>query len=253
MIRKCSIFIAIFVAFTFAIKATADEDLINASVYGDVAKAKAALKAGANPNARGFAETTPLMHAAIGNHVELVKILIDAKADIHAINAGKLSALGYAELHKHEAVIKILTGAGAKRPLNSGLSATSKPAREKTGNADFELFMKKCVSQYGIEKEAKCEKLGICIITEAPKIPAPYCQTVTDCSNLLTNESRRTVRNCRQREGLAVGNRVGDTESAAELLVGQSLAPRIESHMKSWGSGAGGCTWRKDTQSYWCK
>ena len=58
------------------------KDLIYAATFGDVEGVRAALRAGANPNAVDASRSSPLRAAAERGHLEIVQLLVDAGADV---------------------------------------------------------------------------------------------------------------------------------------------------------------------------
>ena len=91
-----------------------DELLFNASSGGDPAGVEAALRKGANLNARrGVFRETPLRAASRSGHVEVVRVLLDAGADIQARNSTGGTALHSASLAGHLEVVRELVRKGA--------------------------------------------------------------------------------------------------------------------------------------------
>jgi len=85
---------AVFLCYFPAQAANAAGDvLIQAILKNDIARLKARLDAGANPNAKGERDTTPLMYAAAYGSLNAMNSLIDAKADVNARNAFEETAL----------------------------------------------------------------------------------------------------------------------------------------------------------------
>jgi hypothetical protein len=63
--------------------ASLDDELIAAARRGDVAAAKALLDKGANVDARGRYDVTPLMTAALRGNLALVRLLVERGADVN--------------------------------------------------------------------------------------------------------------------------------------------------------------------------
>ena len=98
--------------------------LVEAVRAGDVKAADAALKAGADVNARDASGLTPLMHAARGDrpeitnpaptdHPEIVELLLERGAEVGAQTNTGFVALFWAARYGHAAVTKVLIGHGA--------------------------------------------------------------------------------------------------------------------------------------------
>lgn len=66
--------------------AMSDSDFLKLCRKGSPQDIAAALKDGANPDARDKRQETPLMYAAAYNTLEAVKVLLDAGADVNAVN-----------------------------------------------------------------------------------------------------------------------------------------------------------------------
>ncbi|PWT88952.1 MAG: hypothetical protein C5B54_09725, partial [Acidobacteria bacterium] len=89
MNRKINFFIVLFFLFTLTLFAAADKqtkNLLKAVDEADVAKATAAIQAGANVNDKDADGWTPLMLAAAAEKpsIGLITALTEAKADVNA-------------------------------------------------------------------------------------------------------------------------------------------------------------------------
>jgi ankyrin repeat protein len=110
--------------------------LLDAAQNGDSAGALAALKAGADVNARGADGTTALMWAAYNADAELAKRLISAGADVEARNDFGAFALSEAAMTGSTPVINALLAGGAKVGGTNGEGETALLEVARTGNLD---------------------------------------------------------------------------------------------------------------------
>ena len=88
-----------------------DTPLHLAARYGRATIAATLIAAGANVNAKGFADRTPLHRAAIRGHVAVVATLIAAGAGLEAKDSGGATPLNYAA---NASVVSVLLAAGAE-------------------------------------------------------------------------------------------------------------------------------------------
>jgi uncharacterized protein len=84
----------------------ADQALLAGAAAGDVAAIAAALRAGADPDARDADGTPATMLATRGGHAEAVRVLLDAEADVDAQDAERLNPFLYGGA---EGLLDILT------------------------------------------------------------------------------------------------------------------------------------------------
>jgi len=110
--------------------------LLEAAENGDSAGALAALKAGADVNARGADGTTALIWAAYNGDLELVKKLIGAGADVEARNDFGAFALSEAAMTGSAPIINALLAGGAKVDGANGEGETALMEVARTGNLD---------------------------------------------------------------------------------------------------------------------
>ncbi|MFA5106684.1 MAG: ankyrin repeat domain-containing protein [Candidatus Micrarchaeia archaeon] len=91
-----------------------DQKLIDAARAGDLEGVKAALKAGADVNAKNKTGYTALIWASsCWGHTAIVEALIVAGADVNAKNENGYTALILAAYWGHTATVKLLIKAGA--------------------------------------------------------------------------------------------------------------------------------------------
>lgn len=95
-----------------AANAQASTPLIEAAKKGDLVRAKAALKAGADVNAPGDAGLTPLMWASLCGRKAVVEALLVGGARINEADSEKGTALGYAIVAQQADVATVLQARG---------------------------------------------------------------------------------------------------------------------------------------------
>lgn len=106
--------------------ADSNDDLFEAAGQGDVGRLSQALEHGAEPDARGAGEITPLMLSAERGHLDVVRALLAAGANVHAQRAGGITPLMHAAACGNPGLVKLLLDAGAKvdaRATDQGISA----------------------------------------------------------------------------------------------------------------------------------
>ena len=110
---------------------SANERLWDAALSGTAADVRAAIKAGADVNARNELGVTPLMGAAYSNtNPDVVKALIAAGANVNArAEDGKTVLMEAASWNDNPDVLKVLIEAGA-----------NKYARDEDGNRAIDLL-----------------------------------------------------------------------------------------------------------------
>jgi hypothetical protein len=93
-----------------------DQALSTGAIQGDLPAMDAALRNGANVNARGtYAGRTPLMVACIHGRVEVAAFLLAHGADPHSVDEKGLTALHLALRSKRPEIVTLLRAAGATR------------------------------------------------------------------------------------------------------------------------------------------
>jgi ankyrin repeat protein len=109
--------------------------LLDAARRGDAAAAQAAIRDGADPNAREVDGTTALHWAAHRDQAALVSALIRAGADVAATNRYGVAPIALAATNGHAAILEALLAAGAdaNRALPNGETPIMTAAR--AGNA----------------------------------------------------------------------------------------------------------------------
>jgi ankyrin repeat protein len=109
---------------------SANEELCNAAVLGDVAEIERQIAAGADPNALvkdmfGFGDSTPLQRAALKGHVAAIAALVKAGARVDCASSNGYTPLILAAAEGHTAAVDALVAAGADvhRSRNDGDTA----------------------------------------------------------------------------------------------------------------------------------
>ncbi len=112
MKKNLVILLVLFVLLNNSLAATPDDDILDAAINGDLPKAEAALKAGANVNAKSSddyeGEGTALMAASARGHLEIVQWLIANNADVNASDKYGHTALRMASEKGHLEIVKWL-------------------------------------------------------------------------------------------------------------------------------------------------
>ena len=90
------------------------KDIWEAAKQGDIEAVKQHLDAGADVNAKGYRERTPLHYAAHGGQKEIAELLIAAGADVNAIDAAGQTPLDWAIRRKHSEIADLLRKHGGK-------------------------------------------------------------------------------------------------------------------------------------------
>ncbi|HEY8520023.1 MAG TPA: ankyrin repeat domain-containing protein [Gammaproteobacteria bacterium] len=110
--------------------------IVEAAEAADREAVLAALREGADVNARGLDGTTALMWAAHHGDVELVKRLVEAGADVHARNVFGAFALSEAAMIGSAPIIEALLAAGADPNAANPEGETPLMAAARTGNLE---------------------------------------------------------------------------------------------------------------------
>ncbi|MCB1144700.1 MAG: ankyrin repeat domain-containing protein, partial [Leptospiraceae bacterium] len=155
----------IFLFLTFPIHADPDSDLIDASLKGDLVGVKAALKAGANVDARtgkvvifsplrvnDYSDATPLIIASGNGKIEIVKFLIQNNADVNSRSTYGDSPLHYASINGHLEIVKILIQNNANINAKNNLDQTSLHASVKGGQLEIVKILIKSNVDYNFNK-----------------------------------------------------------------------------------------------------
>jgi len=134
---------AMFLSHFPAQAADADGDvLIQAILKNDIAGLKARLDAGANPNAKGERDTTPLMYAAAYGSLNAMNVLIEAKADVNAKNAFEETALLWSASNLEKVRLLLSKGANVNAASTQGRTALLIAAAHDGSEEVVRLLMK---------------------------------------------------------------------------------------------------------------
>jgi ankyrin repeat protein len=116
--------------------------LIEAILKNDVAGLKAQLDAGANPNAKGERDTTPLMYAAAYGSLDAMRLLIKAKADVNARNTFDETALLWSASDLDKVRLVLSQGANVNAASKQGRTALLIAAAHDGSEEIVKLLMK---------------------------------------------------------------------------------------------------------------
>jgi ankyrin repeat protein len=90
-----------------------DKKLLTAAENGDLAGVQAALKGGANVEAKAMFDDTALNQAAQWGHIEVVKALLDAGANVHNKGGADKTPIKNAAFAGHVEIVRLLLEKGA--------------------------------------------------------------------------------------------------------------------------------------------
>lgn len=147
----------------FLVSPVLGDDLHEAVESGDMAQVQALIAAGADVDAKGPNQATPLILASLEGHSEVVKFLLDKDANIGSRNEGGLTALHAATYRGHFELVEILVTEGGD--LNDGdnrFQATPLHMAAEENHLEIATFL----ISHGANMEAK-ERNGYTPITRA--------------------------------------------------------------------------------------
>ena len=113
--------------------AAADADLLEAIRSGNPGPVQAALRAGADPNARDEAGATALMHAVVSAPIECMRQLLNRGADVNAANSAGATALMWAG--GDTAKVRLLLDRGANPNDRARDGSTALVTASRFGNS----------------------------------------------------------------------------------------------------------------------
>jgi ankyrin repeat protein len=116
--------------------ANPDEDLIAAVNKSDPAKAERALKANANPEARGTKGATALMLASELGNADIVKLLLGAGANVATTREGGIAAIHHAAAGGQLGTLKLLMASGANVSARTDSGTTPLVAAARGGKLE---------------------------------------------------------------------------------------------------------------------
>lgn len=137
MKKNLVILLVLFVLFNNSLFATPDDDILDASKNGDLPKAEAALKAGADVNAKNNKGETALIGASKNGYLEIVTMLIANKADVNAKDSYSNTALMRASEFGHLEIVKILIENNADVNAIGGIYGTALIAASREGHLEI--------------------------------------------------------------------------------------------------------------------
>ncbi len=129
------------------------DTLSEAAAQGDVDRARELLREGADPDEPRHYGFTPVMRAAIGNHVRMIELLLDAGADLAAVDPNGLTAWHLAARVDATEALEALMAAGADLGVRSrdGMNALDHAA--SAGSVDAIAV----IAATGIDLDAQSE------------------------------------------------------------------------------------------------
>jgi ankyrin repeat protein len=118
------------------------QDLILASMKGDVEQATSLLNSGADINAKDQREWTPLLWAVSRGQTKVVKLLLDKGADVNAKGEHGWTPLMEAANRGHSEVTKLLVEKGADVNLKHEYGWTARSIAKGKGNKEIVELLK---------------------------------------------------------------------------------------------------------------
>ena len=122
---------------TLAIARTADAQLLNAAAEGDAQAALAALADDASVEARDDRGRTPLLLAALGDHVEVAQVLVAAGADPNAMDHRHDTPWLVTGVTGSVAMLEVLLPAGADLTIRNRYGGVSVIPASERGHIDY--------------------------------------------------------------------------------------------------------------------
>lgn len=118
-----------------------DGQLVEAAASGDAAAVRAALNAGADPDARDAAGTPATMLATVGRHVEALRVLLDAGADVDAQDAQLSNPLLYGGAEGMLDIVRITNEAGADPTIRNRYGGVATIPASERGHVDVVRYL----------------------------------------------------------------------------------------------------------------
>ncbi len=122
---------------TVSIVRSADALLLTAAVEGDAAGARAALADGASVEAHDDRRRTPLLLAALGDHVEVAQVLVAAGADPNAMDHRHDTPWLVTGVTGSVAMLEVLLPAGADLTIRNRYGGVSVIPASERGHIDY--------------------------------------------------------------------------------------------------------------------
>jgi hypothetical protein len=120
-----------------------------ACAYGPLSVVQALVGAGANPAALGNDGETPLMDAALNNHLDIVRFLLQlpaAKATINFIRQTSWTALSLASCFRHLSIVQLLLDHGADPTIPAGPNSPLNQAPDD-GHTDIAALLRRTIAE----------------------------------------------------------------------------------------------------------
>jgi uncharacterized protein len=118
-----------------------DRRLLDAAAGGDVAAVRAALTAGADPDARDAAGTPATMLAAMGRHAEALRVLLDRGADVDAQDAQRSNPLLYGGAEGMLDIVRIANEAGADPTIRNRYGGVATIPASERGHVEVVRYL----------------------------------------------------------------------------------------------------------------
>ena len=118
-----------------------DRGLLEAAASGDAAAVRAALSAGADPDARDAAGTPATMLATVGHHAEALRVLLDAGADVDAQDGESANPLLYGGAEGMLDIVRIANEAGADPTLRNRFGGVATIPASERGHVEVVRYL----------------------------------------------------------------------------------------------------------------
>jgi len=118
-----------------------DRGLLEAAASGDAAAVRAAMSAGADPDARDAAGTPATMLATVGHHAEALRVLLDAGADVDAQDGESANPLLYGGAEGMLDIVRIANEAGADPTLRNRFGGVATIPASERGHVEVVRYL----------------------------------------------------------------------------------------------------------------
>ena len=127
-----------------------NSELLDAAATGDISRVVRSLDQGANIETRNEAGATPLMWAAVNDHVAVVWLLIQRGANVNAKTDSGATALKGAAVQGHLEVVQALQRAGAEVNAKDNHGQNALDAARAAGQNAIVVFLENVMRQSGV-------------------------------------------------------------------------------------------------------